>query len=343
MAERLFRQYDGSEAFFKSLGVICKADSGRLYPYSNHAASVLDALRFHVQEFDIDVFTETEVTGIQENDNKWLIKTSGREVLAEKIIISCGGKASPTMGTDGSFYNVIKNLGHTITAYSPALCPIYTDPARLNGLKGIRTLAMASLYDRKGNLIASDSGEVQLTDKALSGICIFNLAAYAIHQNMYISLDLLPHLTEYQVQELLWEIYAMRSQWKIEDMLSGIFQKKMCPALLRAGGIKTPIDDPVYTLAPTDIELLSSIIKAWRFPVTGLGNWSTAQVTAGGIPAKEIGSDLQSKINSGIYFSGEILDIAGECGGYNLAWAWCSGICAARRAVDSLKGCESCD
>ena len=344
LAEDIFSRYDGSEAFFKSLGVICRSDSGRLYPYSNHAASVLDALRFQVQELGINIFTETDVTGIQASaDNRWLIKTSGREVLAEKIIVACGGKAAPAMGTTGDFYKTIQSLDHSITNVTPALCPIYTEPALLHGLKGIRTLAKASLYDNKGKLVVSDSGEVQLTEKALSGICIFNLAAYAVQQNMYISLDLLPDITDYQVQELLWEIYAMRSQWKTEDMLSGIFQKKMCAALFRASGIKAHMDAPVYTLTPTDIERLSSVIKAWRFPVTGLGDWSTAQVTAGGVPASEIGHDLQSKLHSGIYFSGEILDIAGECGGYNLAWAWCSGIHAARMAVSSLKGCESCD
>ncbi len=344
LAESLFSRYDGSEAFFRSLGVICKSDSGRLYPYSNHAASVLDALRFQVQELGIDVFTETEVTDIQNSEDElWLIKTSGREVLAEKIIVACGGKAAPAMGTDGSFFNIVKSLGHSITSVTPALCPIYTEPSLLHGLKGIRVSAKASLYDKKCRLKASDFGEVQLTDKALSGICIFNLAAYAVEENMYVSLDLLPHLSEYQVQELLWDIYAMRSQWKIEDMLSGIFQKKMCFALFRASGIKTPMDKSVYTLTPMDIERLSSVIKAWRFPVTGLGGWSTAQVTAGGIPMNEIGLDLQSKVNSGIYFSGEILDITGECGGYNLAWAWCSGIHAAHEAVSSLKGCESCD
>ncbi len=344
LAENLFRQHDGSEAFFKSLGVICKSDSGRLYPYSNHAASVLDALRFQVQELDIDVLTETEVTDIKVIENNiWLIKTSSREVLAEKIIIACGGKAAPVMGTDGNFFKIIKSLGHSIVHISPALCPIYTDSSLLHGLKGIRVSAKAMLYDSKNKLKASDFGEVQLTDKALSGICIFNLASNAIQENMYISLDLLPHLTEHQVQELLWEIYALRSQWRIEDMLSGIFQKKLCSALFRTCNIKLSMEQQVYMLTPIDVEKLSSVIKSWRFPVMGLGDWSTAQVTAGGIPANEIENDLSSKIYPSIYFSGEILDITGECGGYNLAWAWCSGICAARAAVNSLKGCAGCD
>lgn len=343
LAEKLFSESEGSEAFFKSLGVICKADSGRLYPYSNHAASVLDALRFQVQELQIEVINDAAVNSISKESDLWKITWDGREVLAEKVIIAAGGKAAPAMGTDGSFYPVVEALDHRLTSVAPALCPIYTKPALLSGLKGIRTLAKVSLFRSSGELAAVDSGEVQLTDKALSGICVFNLSAFASEENMYISLDLLPHLKDYEVSDLLWNIYAQRSGWNIEDMLSGVFNKKLCPALFKSGGISAPMNSPVYSLTPYDMERLAETIKDWRFPVTGTAGWENAQVTAGGIHRSEITEELESCICGGIYFAGEILDITGECGGYNLAWAWCSGIIAARSAVDKLKGRDKND
>lgn len=340
LAEELFSDYEGSEAFFKSLGVICKADSGRLYPYSNHAASVLDALRFQVQELQIDVITDTSVKSVISESGFWKLSSDSCEIFAEKVIIACGGKAAPAMGTDGSFYKIIEKMGHRLTPIAPALCPVYTKPSLLHGLKGIRALAKASLYNENGELAASDAGEVQLTDKSLSGICIFNLASFAQYDNMYISLDLLPHLKDYEVRELLWDIYAQRAGWNIEDMMSGIFNKKMCPAILKASGVSADFSAPVYALTPDDMERIAVTIKDWRFPVIGIAEWENAQVTSGGIHRNEITDKLESTISKGVYFSGEILDIAGECGGYNLAWAWCSGITAARAAVDSLKGCD---
>ncbi|MBQ8688428.1 MAG: aminoacetone oxidase family FAD-binding enzyme [Ruminococcus sp.] len=345
LAEALFQEYQGSEAFFRSLGVICKADSGRLYPYSNHAASVLDALRLQLQDLAVDVRTDCAITALKRSvENMWVIRTAEKHsIYAKYVIAACGGYAAPAMGTDGGFFEILRSLGHTITSVSPALCPIRTMPSLLSGLKGIRVLAKASLLDAKGTLICSDSGEVQLTEQALSGICIFNLAAFVREEGMQIQLDLLEHLTEYEVMELLWNLYAQRSQWNIEDMLSGIFQKKMCPALFRASGIRASMSDPVYTLSPYEIENLSHTIKAWNFPVKPPHTWSTAQVTAGGIPAHEISETLESLCWPNLFLAGEMLDLAGACGGYNLAWAWCSGICAARSAVKKWKEDKGCD
>lgn len=340
----LFEEFKGSEDFFKSMGVICRIDSGRLYPYSNHAASVLDALRFQLQDLDVDIFTDMEVVSLKYDDNgMWTISTNSDKIITKKVIVSCGGKAAPSMGTNGSFYRVLSSIGCESSSIKPALCPAYTDQVLLKGLKGIRATAKASLYNSKGKLIRSDSGEVQFTDKTLSGICIFNLAAFAGDENMYIQLDLLPNLTDIELNELLWDVYTKRSMWNIEDMLSGVFQKKMCQALFKSSGIVADMKLPVYTLNPYDIEKLAKTIKAWTFPVLQFGDWKQAQTTSGGILRNQIKSTLESINCPGIYFSGEVLDIAGECGGYNLAWAWCSGTYAARNAVDSLKGCDNCD
>ncbi|MGN0584947.1 MAG: NAD(P)/FAD-dependent oxidoreductase, partial [Ruminococcus sp.] len=241
------------------------------------------------------------------------------------------------------FYKILKDIGHTYVPVTPALCPVYTEQSLLKSLKGIRVTGKVSLYNNDNKLICFDEGEVQFTEKTLSGICVFNLAAFIKEDNMYIRIDLLPHLTDSEVNDLLWNLYAQRSSWKIEDMLSGVFQKKMCPALFNASRIIANLNEPVYTLTPYDIDQLLKTIKAWDFSILHLGEWSQAQATSGGIPRYEIQNTLESSVCSNLYFAGEILDIVGECGGYNLAWAWCSGVCAARNAVNSLKEGEKCD
>ena len=236
LIEPLFNKFGSSESFFKSLGVICRSDSGRLYPYSNHAASVLDALRFQLNDLNVDVFTDTEVVNLKYKLGLWEISVNSNfeKINSKKIIISCGGKAAPTFGTDGNLYKVLKSINNYFTPIRPALCPAYTDPLIIKGLKGIRAIGKVSLYNCENKLICSDTGEVQFTDRTLSGICVFNLAAFAKEKNMYIQFDLLPHLKESEVSELLWEIYAQRSAWSIVDMLSGIFQKKCVLHYLKA-------------------------------------------------------------------------------------------------------------
>lgn len=337
----LFEQFEGTEEFFRSLGLICKKDSGRLYPYSNHAASVLDALRFQLQELNAEVFTDSEVISLKHTGRNWEILTGKEKIISKKVIASCGGKSAPAMGTDGNFYRILKSIGHSWNPLHPALCPVLVDREQVKSLKGIRVTGKVSLCNNSGEIIQTDTGEVQFTENSLSGICVFNLAALITEENMSIKIDLLPALTTDEVRDLLWSIYMQRSAWKIEDMLSGIFQKKMCASLIRKSVISLEMDLPVYSLSNDDIERLVRTIKAWSFNVRGLSNWNQSQVTAGGIKRCEIKNTLESKLCEGLYFAGEILDIAGECGGYNLAWAWCSGVCAARNAVDSLKGCDN--
>lgn len=338
LIEPLFDQFEGSENFFRSLGLICKVDSGRLYPYSNHAASVLDALQYELQQLDAEIFTDSEVISIKPYKKYWDIVGSNRRFISKKIIISCGGKAAPSTGSDGSFYRILKSLGHSWNQLRPALCPVLVDREQVRELKGLRVYGKVSICSSNNDIVKSDIGEIQFTDTSLSGICIFNLAAFADKDDMHISIDFLPDLSEDEVRTLLWSIYMQRSSWKIEDMLSGIFQKKLCMALIREIGISNSSDMPVYVLDNDNIERLVKTIKSFRFNVLGLGNWNQSQVTSGGIKRNEIKSSLESEINSGLFFSGEILDIAGECGGYNLAWAWCSGVLAAHNAVDALKG-----
>ena len=334
----LFEKFDGSEMFFRSLGLICKEDSGRLYPYSNHAASVLDALRFKVQQTDTEVITDSEVVELHFSGKNWEIITNNEKILSYKVIIACGGKSTPAMGTDGNFYNILRSVGHSWNNLHPALCPVLVDKEQIRGLKGIRASGKAYLCNRKNEIIRYDTGEIQFTENALSGICIFNLSAFINEKDMIIKIDLMHTLTDDQVRELLWSIYMQRYDWKIEDMLTGIFQKKMCISLIRKSNISCDNDSPVYSLTNSDIESLVKTIKSFSFNVKGLSGWNQSQVTAGGIKRSEIKETLESKLCKGLYFSGEILDIAGECGGYNLAWAWCSGVSAARNAVDALKG-----
>ena len=207
----------------------------------------------------------------------------------------------------------------------------------LRTLKGIRISATVSALDAQENIIGKESGEVQFTENALSGICIMNLSARLSSENpTALSLNLLSHQTSSQTQAMLWELYSIRTQWRTEDWLTGLFQKKVGIQLLRSCKIQTDI--PVYQVTPFQLERLSQMCHDWRFPVISRGNWQNAQVTAGGIPLEQLRKNsLESKWISGLFFSGEILDLHGECGGYNLNWAWCSGQYAGMEAVAYLK------
>ncbi len=327
-----------SKEFFQTMGLYCREETdGRLYPHSNQASSVLDTLRLTTEAFGISVCCNCHITGIQQKQHTFFVQTSDGTIIAKAVIVATGGFAAPKTGSDGNAMKWLSVLGHHETNLSPALVAFQAEPKLLRTLKGIRISATVSALDAQENIIGKESGEVQFTENALSGICIMNLSARLSSENpTALSLNLLSHQTSSQTQAMLWELYSIRTQWRTEDWLTGLFPKKVGIQLLRS--CKIPTDIPVYQVTPFQLERLSQMCHDWRFPVISRGNWQNAQVTAGGIPLEQLRKNsLESKWISGLFFSGEILDLHGECGGYNLNWAWCSGQYAGMEAVAYLK------
>lgn len=318
-----------TEDFFASLGLYTQSDSeGRVYPYSNAASSVLDALRFSISSLGVDVACNCMVTHIakEATTGQFVVDSTCGIWHSQAVIIATGGCAAPKTGSDGSLYAVLADLGHTIMPMQPALVPFYMQDSVMTQLHGVRVQGCVSAYNAKSQCIASEFGEIQFRQQMLSGICVMNLSVRCLENTpAYLSLDVLPNENLEQTRAKLWTIYSARSSWNLEDWLTGLLPKKICMPLLRACSISKANTDPVYMLESSDIDRVADVCHHWQLQVRGRGGWQDAQISTGGISSTEIDENLQSTIIPGLFFAGESLDVYGECGGYNLDWAWRSG------------------
>ena len=307
-------QFPGEAAFFRSLGLIVRPDeAGRLYPASGQASSVLDALRLECARLGVQEVCDFPVQQLRKRGGTFsLTSDSGKTIYARRVILAAGGAAGPQYGTDGAGIRLAKQLGHMATACYPALAPIAVAPQSVRGLKGLRVHANVTAY-LNGHPVSAAEGQVQFADGALSGICVFNLAT---HRPDTLSLELLPWCEHPQM--LLTEILQARAHVPPEDMLTGLFPKRIGQALHKAAA-----DAP-----------LEKLVTDWRFATRPDTNWEAAQVTAGGVAG--VTDTLASPIVPGLYLAGEVLDVHGDTGGFNLRWAWASGLLAGTEAAKGL-------
>lgn len=320
--------------FFEQSGLFTVADeSGRIYPLSNTAVSVLDALRFASERSGAEIITDAHCEEITPARNGFTVKSADHTITAKTLVLAGGGCASPVHGSDGSCLSLAESLGHKITPLRPALCPL---PAENTGpLDGVRCKCTASLT-QNGSLIRTEQGEVQFTKTALSGICIFNLSAVCTGGNAAVTLDLLPNFTMKQTNQMLLTAVNSRPNTPSADMLTGIFNRKLAVYLLKRAGIN--YDLKANKLTAQQIAALAQIAKSLQFAVTAPTDFTTAQVTAGGVKGAEVDETLMSRKINGLFFAGEILDVHGDCGGYNLHFAFASGIKAGRSCAQYIKG-----
>jgi len=321
-------QNTDTEDFFNFMGMMCRTDSeGRIYPYSNKASSVLDALRISIKNLCISEICGFDVKSIEKSGNSFIIKSENRTVYAKKIIVSSGGFSAPSLGTDGKLIKIISE-NHRITNVYPSLCPLnYKNPEEYKSLSGIRAKVKVSAKSD------SELGEIQFTSTALSGICIFNLSYLKPRS---IKIDFMPDKDFQNVLEYLICLKKIRNNCTLEEYLSGIFAKNLGSYLVKKSTGKS-ISEKVSGLNSNDIKSISGAIKSTVIDTVPTNKWNSSQVTAGGISGSEVDENLQSLRCFGMYFSGEILDIDGKCGGYNLMWAWSSGIWAGKKCAEGLK------
>ncbi len=327
--------FEGAESFFGGLGLLTYSDSqGRVYPYSNAATSVLDALRLEAERLGVEEICDYSVQSISAEKGGFLINNS---LFAKAVILCTGGCASPSMGSDGSGFALAEKLGHKIIKPLPSLAPIKCNDSMVRALKGLRVNCKVSAYLGK-KLLKSEVGEIQFSDNALSGICIFNLSPLAAEygSDMSICVDFMPEYDYNSLLDLLFSIKKQRRECALEDMLTGIFQKRVGQSLMK-GAVSLPLNSKSSSLKPEDIKRLAALIKCRRFSVDGLSAFTSAQVTHGGVFGEEIDEKLCSRLVNGIYFAGEIIDADGDCGGYNLHWAWASGCLAGKSAAEFIK------
>ena len=314
---------------FAQMGLLCRADGeGRVYPRSLQAAAVLRALDSALPDSLLRL-NELQITTLRRQGDCFLATTqSGEEILAQKVLLACGGKASPAHSV-GSGYELAQGLGHHVTALVPSLAPLRVEGKVTRALKGMRCRATAALY-QNGKTIHAESGEVIFGDGQLSGICMFNLCARLREtgtDNLEVGLDLVPELEEKELLAYFRNLCSIRPQLPAGELCSGLLNLRVGRELVKTAGL--PMDTELQTLREPQIARLVSLCKDWRFAVIGPAGWKDAQVTAGGVPLSEVErSTMESKLCPGLYLAGELLDADGDCGGYNLHWAWATGLLA---------------
>lgn len=305
--------------FYDDLGVIPKIKDGYYYPYSNQASSIKDLLISKLNESNVKIKYEYLVNSIIKKDDKFIINN---ELEFDKIIIGAGGKAYPKTGSDGSGYELLKSLNHNITKVSPSLVQITSSNKYLKDLSGVRCEATLSLFDNNKK-IKEEKGELQFTDYGISGICTFNLSSYLRDgiNDKYILVNFMPiNISEFN-------IFMSSSYNSIFERLEGILNYKLIKVILKLSNIKE--NDKWNNISSKQKEDLINNLYNYKINITGTRSFDNSQVCAGGLSLKEINTKtMESKLINNLYITGEVLDLDGECGGYNLTLCFITGFIA---------------
>ena len=318
-------------AWFRELGLFTVAESsGRVYPYSDQANSVVDVLRLALEKPNISLRTGVEVQKVRRADGVFLVETDTDAVSCDKLIIACGGLAGTKLGGTLSGYQLLGKLGHKSTRLRPALVQLKSGWGALPSLKGVRANCHAQIL-RDGVLFAESTGELQFTEYGLSGPVIFEISRDVCQGkgNWSCRLDFLPQYTQ---EDLEKELHRRRqTQLPVEELLTGVLHNRLGRVLTRAAGIKDK--RAVQELTNEELRQICQTVKGFEAELTEPMGMDAAQVTAGGVLTRDFDPEtMESRLVAGLYACGEVLDIDGACGGYNLQWAWSSGRCAGLHA-----------
>ncbi len=320
LAKRLIEKENESSlsAFFRALGVPCVSDErGRVYPASRQASALTDALRFALQKSSARVKLGAEVVALTKEGDGFCLRTleqgEARRYTAERVVLCAGGKAAKNFGTDGSAYALAQGLGHTVTKLYPSLVQLKTETRHTKSLKGIRVNdGVVRVKTPKREFTVQ--GDVIFTDYGVSGDAVFRLSAFIAEEigggECVLHLDFLPQYKEEEIYALLRGKSESFSFLSGEELLFGIVNNQLGRAILRR--------------ADGDLRRAAALVKDFPLPVTGSLGFDYAQVTKGGIPLTEVTENLESRLVKNVYFAGELLDVDGQCGGFNLQWAYSS-------------------
>lgn len=313
---------DATLDFFRSIGVETISENGKIFPYSLQAASVLDLLRHRLKSLHVAEVCDFSCTSIKKDgDTFFLTAEDGGRFSAGAVLVATGGKASPQTGSTGDGYRFLEEFGHRCTELAPALVQVRVHNKKTLPLKGIKVQALVSAIEN-GRTLRDESGEVLFTEYGLSGPPIFQLSRFAAEAtqkktDLSFVLDLFPNVSCDDLEQALIERQKILPS---DLLLVGLLHKVVGREIFRELG--GHVDN---------MRKLALLLKSWSFPVNGTQGWGQAQVTTGGI---ELGGfsplSLESKHVRGLFACGEVLDVDGDCGGYNLQWAWSSGVVAGR-------------
>jgi predicted Rossmann fold flavoprotein len=330
---------DDTLAFFENLGIACKTeDEGKVYPHSDQASAVLDVLRYEVEQLGVSLVPDADVAAVLPKGKGFAIRLhDGREFTASRVVLATGGRAGPQFGSNGSGYRLAQRLGHRVIEPLPGIVSLRLGAPFLARLKGVKFVGTVE-GRAGGEVLRRESGEILFTDYGISGPPVLQvsravLAASASRPPGQVALDLFPEMTREAVEEHLAARFATQGRKPVEMGLIGLLNKRLIPVVLGEAGIRDHAQ-PCALLPAAASQALAALLKSWVFEVTGSQSWHDAQVSAGGVAVDDVqATTLESKLRPGLYFCGEVLDVDGDCGGFNLQWAWSSGWLAGRHAA----------
>lgn len=320
-----------TENFFRTLGVLSYHEDGRIYPRSQQAATIQQTLIDALETAKVKTRLEAAVTSLKKSGNGFVVNGE----YFDAVIVAGGGKASSVHGSDGSAYSLLEKMGHTKTDLYPALCGLTYKDKKLNMLKGVRAECKATLSS-DGSLLGEESGEIQFTEKAISGIPVMNLSHLVKRsKQLTLTLDLCEDFSYNELYEHIENAKGNTPEKELENVLSGIVNSKLGFAIIDTADIKP--HTLIKSITRNNIKKLCDILKGFEIEITGTRDFSNAQITCGGIKTEEVNPEtMMSKITDGLFICGEILDIHGDCGGYNLHLAWTTGRIAGCSAAQYL-------
>lgn len=333
-------------SFFKRIGLMLRDKNSYVYPYCEQAAMVVQVLLNHVNHLGINIIQKhVNHIGVSANSqsdhNVWLETEECKKEFFDSIIIACGSKAAPKLGSDGSGYNLAKELGHKIIPVFPSLVQLRCKDIFCKELAGIRTQAGIHIFDRNHE-ITMEEGELQLTDYGISGIPVFQLSGMINrylyeHKNAALTavVDFMPETTIEQLEGYMKQRMANSPRMSLNELLCGTLNQKLCKIILKRAQVRE--DSKVSTLSKEKLTEILYLFKNFSFEIIGSNGFEQAQVCCGGVDLHEVTEELESKLVPNVYFAGEILDVDGRCGGYNLQWAWTSGYIAGMAAAKTNK------
>lgn len=335
---KVLEQFDYTDTikFFEELGVILKERQGYVYPISDQASTILDVLRMEIERLQVQVLLEQKVESVRCTKKGFAVQTNQKTIYGAAVILATGGKASPVLGSDGSGYGLAKAFGHRMSPVVPALVQLKAKGNYFKQISGVRTNAKVSLFVN-GKEVAYDTGELQLTNYGISGIPVFQisrLAAKAIYEKKSVvaEIDYLPNLEEVKMKTFFEQRLQVHGDKNVEDFFIGVFHKKLITMFLKEA--KISLQNKAMYLKEDEWNRLYDLFKHFQVQIEEPNGFDQAQICAGGIKTSEVSPDtMESNYVEDLFLTGELLDIDGICGGYNLQWAWSTGYIAGKNAA----------
>ncbi len=335
LAKKLLGAFGEAEQreFFRSIGIdFAELEEGKLYPRSLQATSVVDALRFKCDELGVETKLNSRVTCVKRIDNGFEVLCGDNPLKCRAVVVATGGKAGGKLGTEDG-YAILKSLGHKIEKLFPSVVQLKTEPNVVRQLKGIKIMANVTAFSDSGK--RSEFGEVLFCDYGLSGPPVLQVSRLAEGGNAIVSLDIVPDMTESEIRNEILRRMELFKDRPVSELLTGFVHKRLGQVLLKCAG--ADINAKVSELPLTVAENSAKLMKDWRFKVTGTTGFENAQVTAGGASAAQFFDNLMSKKAKGLFAVGEVLNVDGDCGGFNLAFAWSSAYAVSIGIKDFLQ------